>query len=189
VAGHGLAAIAMQAGVALVVLDERPEQARASIEAIRTASRAALDELRAVLATPPEVPDERIDDLVGRARAAGLPVDLRLGDLAGLPPEAGAVAYRVVREALTNVMRHAGVTTAEVSVDRDDDGLIVTVGDRGRGGAPGVGGTGVGGTGVGGTGLAGLRARAEAAGGTLTAGPRPGGGFAVTLRLPHGGAA
>ena len=117
VAGHGFAVIAMQAGVALVVLDEQPEQARASLEGIRAAATAALADLRQVL-------DERrpqvaldLPALVARARTAGLPVELT--DSAGdLPAAVGDIVYQVVRESLTNVIRHAGPTGAAVVVTR-----------------------------------------------------------------------
>jgi signal transduction histidine kinase len=186
VAGHGFAVIAMQAGVALVVLDEQPEQVRASLEAIRAASTAALDELRGVLRLdrPSEGGAwagsgiEGLAPLAERARAAGLPVDLHLGDTAGVRAEVGGVVYRVVREALTNVMRHAGPTRAEVTVGLEDGQLTATIADRGSG--PEADHTG--------QGLAGLRARVEAAGGSFAAGARDGGGFAVRVRFPSGGA-
>ena len=127
VAGHGFAAVAMQAGVALLVLEERPDQARHSLEAIRETSTTALTELRATLdafpppgeATPvagtPPIGEEiglgGLPALVDHVQAGGLPVDLQVDrtDLT-LPPEVDAVAYRVVQEALTNVLRHAGPT-------------------------------------------------------------------------------
>jgi signal transduction histidine kinase len=171
VAGHGFAVIAMQAGVALVVLDERPGQARESLTGIRAAAGEALAALRRVLDEPAPA-DEPADlpALVDRARAAGLPVTLELGPL---PPEVGGLVYRVVRESLTNVIRHAGPTEAVVTVVPDGGHLVVTVADRGSGPA-----------GEPGRGLAGLRERVEAVGGTFAAGPRDGGGFTVKARLP-----
>ncbi len=188
VAGHGFAVVAMQAGVALVVLDEQPEQVRASLEAIRVTSVRALRELRVVLdAVAPAHPDaspspgadgaRRLAALVDRARAAGLPVDLQAAD--GVPAELSGVVYAVVRESLTNVLRHAGETEAVVTVCRDGGQFVVTVTDRGRGGVPTDGGRG----------LSGMRDRVESAGGSLTAGPRDGGGFTVTARLPLPGGA
>ena len=203
VAGHGFAAVAMQAGVALLVLEERPDQARRSLEAIRETSTRALSELRATLDAfhPPgearpvvassavgaaPVADEvglgGLHALIDHVQAGGLPVDLEV-DRTGvtLPREVDAAAYRVVQEALTNVLRHAGPTRALVRVTREDDEVVVEVADRGRGtvqAAP-----------AGGRGLPGMRARVESAGGSLTAGPRDGGGFQVVARLPLTGGA
>lgn len=188
VAGHGFAVVAMQAAVALVVLDEQPEQVRASLQAIRATSVQALRDVRAVLDTvAPVHPDasptpgadrtDRLDALVDRARAAGLPVDLQAAQ--AIPAELSGVVHGVVRESLTNVLRHAGPTDAVVTVDRDGADLVVTVTDHGRGGAPADGGRG----------LPGMHDRVAAAGGTLTAGPREVGGFAVTARLPLPGGA
>jgi signal transduction histidine kinase len=173
VAGHGFAVIAMQAGVALVVLDEQPEQARESLTGIRAAAGEALAALRRVLDDPAPAAAEPADlpGLVERARAAGLPVRLEL--TGGLPPEVAGLVYRVVRESLTNVIRHAGPTEAVVTVEPDGGDLVVTVADRGRGPSDGSG-----------RGLAGLRDRVEAAGGTFAAGARDGGGFSVRARLP-----
>jgi signal transduction histidine kinase len=202
VAGHGFAAVAMQAGVALLVLEERPDQARQSLEAIRETSTTALTQLRATLdafhppgeATPvassaaetPRVGEEiglgGLPALVDHVQAGGLPVDLQVdrSDVT-LPPEVDAVAYRVVQEALTNVLRHAGPTRALVRVGWEDDEVVVQVADCGRGtvqGAP-----------AGGRGLPGMRARVEAAGGSLATGSHDGGGFQVVARLPLAGGA
>jgi signal transduction histidine kinase len=192
VAGHGLAAVAMQAGVALLVFDEQPKQAKESLEAIQSTSVQALNDLRMML----DAFDRRtgaepggtgavagqglgdLDALADRMRAAGLPVQLSLEDVA-VPEDVGQVAYRVVQEALTNVLRHAGPTTAEVRVHRDQGTLVVEVLDGGVGAAavrPGLG-------------LTGMRNRVVAVGGELTAEPRTGGGFRVCARLPIGGAA
>ena len=203
VAGHGFAAVAMQAGVALLVLEERPDQARRSLEAIRETSTRALSELRATLDAfhPPgearpvlaasaagaaPIADQvglgSLHALVDRVRAGGLPVDLQVERAeVTLPPEADAAAYRVVQEALTNVLRHAGPTRALVRVTRQGDEVVVEVADRGRGTAEA--------SPVGGRGLLGMRARVESAGGSLTAGPSDGGGFQVVARLPLAGGA
>jgi signal transduction histidine kinase len=201
VAGHGFAAVAMQAGVALLVLEERPDQARRSLEAIRETSTQALTELRGTLDAfhPPRearsvvvssatgAPADEIGlgglpALVDHVQAGGLPVDLQV-DRTGvtLPPEVDAVAYRVVQEALTNVLRHAGPTRALVRVTQEDDEVVVEVADRGRGTAQAAP--------DGGRGLPGMRARVESAGGSLAAGPRDGGGFQVVARLPLAGGA
>ncbi|MEV4512319.1 histidine kinase [Dactylosporangium sp. NPDC049525] len=175
VAGHGFAVIAMQAGVALVVLDEQPEQVRASLEGIRATAQAALGDLRQVLDERRPQPEGTADlaALVARARTAGLPVRLT-GGAGDLPPAAGDIVYQVVRESLTNVIRHAGPTEAVVDVAREPGAVLVTVTDRGVGSRA---------TGDG-RGLAGLRERVEAAGGAFEAAGLDGGGFQVRARLP-----
>ncbi|WP_431910112.1 sensor histidine kinase [Nonomuraea jabiensis] len=175
-AGHGLAAIAMQAGIALVTLDDDPEQARASLRAIRETSTTALAQLRAALdgIDPPGAPGADLAGLIDGVRAAGLPVDVEPADLA-VPAHLRAAVYGVVRESLTNVLRHAGPTRALVRVGGGPGEFVVEVADRG------VGRTGAGE----GRGLAGMRARVTEAGGHLAAGPREGGGFQVTARFPR----
>lgn len=185
--GHGLAVIAMQAGVALHVLDQDPASARRSLEAIRDTSRESLESLRAELArlTPvtgavaPRSPRNGLADLevlAERVRAGG--VQVRLDGVAGdVPPEVDAAAYVVVQEALTNVLRHAGATTADVRLGREDGTLEVTVTDDGRPSIP-AGETGAG------LGIPGMRSRVEALGGTLEAGPLPDRGFRVRAVLP-----
>jgi signal transduction histidine kinase len=187
VVGHGLAVIAMQAGVALHVLDREPEKARESLEAIRTMSRESLDGLRTELAQlragAGDAPERRplpgladLDLLVARIRAGGLDVRLDVGaDLADreLPVELGAAAYRIVQESLTNVLRHSDAEQASVTVRSRDGELVVSVTDRGRGGDPGSDGTGI----------RGMRERTAALGGTFEAGPTAD-GFRVVARLP-----
>jgi signal transduction histidine kinase len=174
VAGHGFALVAMHAGIALLVLDERPDQARASLEAIKAASDASLANLRGMLDAF-HGGTGTIRELVDDVRAAGLPVELTLADV-HLAGEAEAVAFRVVQESLTNVLRHAGPTTASVRVAADGGEVLVQVRDRGAGGTPAEG-----------RGLTGLHRRVEAVGGRFAAGPRDGGGFEVTAWLPAGG--
>jgi signal transduction histidine kinase len=182
--GHGLAVIAMQAGVALHVLDRDVAGARRSLEAIRDTSTEALDALRAELSqltgdAAQRAPRRTLDDLdalVDRVSAAGLRVT-RSTHLDGGPPlpgEAEATAYAVVQEALTNVLRHADATAVELRLDRDGDVLVVTVTDDGRGGPVQDEGMGI----------SGMRARIESRGGTLTVGPRAEGGFQVRAVLP-----
>jgi signal transduction histidine kinase len=187
VVGHGLAVIAMQAGVALHVLDREPEKARESLEAIRTMSRESLDGLRVELAQlragAGDAPERRphpgladLDLLVARIRAGGVDVRLDVGaDLTAgeLPTDVGAAAYRIVQESLTNVLRHAAAEQASVTVRSVDGDLMVAVSDRGRGGDPDGDGTGI----------RGMRERTEALGGTFEAGPTPD-GFRVVARLP-----
>ncbi|WP_433120286.1 sensor histidine kinase [Micromonospora sp. CA-246542] len=203
VAGHGLALVAMQAGTALLVFQEQPDQARRALEAIQSASARSLDELRRMLdvfhgSRDDEVPLESVDarlrdtqpslpaeptgefgligllELVEQVRAGGLPVelDLRLRD--ALPKEVDLVAYRLVQESLTNVLRHAGPARARVRVAVDDQ-LLVEVRDDGYGRKLGVLREG--------RGLSGMRRRVEALGGELEAhGDRD--GFRVRARLP-----
>ncbi|MFF5211419.1 sensor histidine kinase [Streptosporangium sp. NPDC000396] len=174
-AGHGLATIAMHAGVALLLLDERPEQARASLEAIRDTSVRALTQLRTALdVIDPGTPaEEDLPRLIDGVRAAGLPIDVEPAEPT-VPAHLQGTVYRVVRESLTNVLRHAGPTRALVRVANDPCEFVLEVADRGRGGS----GSGEG------RGLAGMRARVTAAGGDFSAGPREGGGFRVMARFP-----
>ena len=178
IAGHGFAVVAMQAGVALTVFDEQPAQARVSLEAIRSASEHALRELQATLdtlhasaSTARDVPD-----LVERVRAGGLPVALNVsGDPGALDERESATVYRLVQEALTNVLRHAGPTAAEVDVEYGAHEVSVAVRDRGAGGAAEPG-----------RGLRGLRQRVEELQGTFTARERPAGGYEVAATVPYG---
>jgi signal transduction histidine kinase len=177
IAGHGFAVVAMQAGVALTVFDEQPAQARVSLEAIRSASEHALHELQTTLdtlhagaSTARDVPD-----LVDRVRAGGLPVVLSVtGDPGALGERESATVYRLVQEALTNVLRHAGPTAAQVDVDYGAREVSVAVRDRGTGGAVGPG-----------RGLRGLRQRVEELQGTFTARERPTGGYEVAATIPN----
>jgi signal transduction histidine kinase len=159
------------------------------LEAIRATSRSSLDGLRAeldVLRTPQDGSAPRrpaaglsdVDVLVERVRAVGVDVEAQIDDGGSLPPEIDVAVYRILQEALTNVLRHSGGTMAQVRVYRENGQIVVRVIDDGPRQAdatlpPGAG-----------AGIPGMRARAEELGGTLDAGPRPGGGFAVTARLP-----
>ena len=187
VVGHGLAAINMQAGVALHVLDRRPEKARDALDAIRQTSKAALDDLRGTLAVfrqpdggerSPTPGLDQLDALVQRITEGGVPVDLEItGDPARLPAATDLAAYRIVQESLTNVVKHAGPTSASVRVHYGPDEVELEVTDEGRA-RPGaeVSSTGYG--------IPGMGERASAVGGTLETGPRAGGGFRVHARLP-----
>jgi signal transduction histidine kinase len=189
VLGHHLSLINVQAGVGLHLMDNRPEQAREALTAIKTASAEALREVRAVLgvlraadeAAPrqPALGLSRLDELTADA---GLPVHTKItGEVRDLPPEVDRAAYRIVQEALTNVRRHAGPgATASIGVDylpttlhlaiRNDGPQAPAADDAPAG--PG-----------GGTGIAGMRARAESLGGTVEAGPVDG-GYLVSVLLP-----
>jgi signal transduction histidine kinase len=188
VLGHSLSLINVQAGVALALMDRKPEQARTALTAIKQASKEALVEVQSVLDSLRQ-PDEEaprapapgignITELVRRAEAAGLSVEVEQAEqLPSLPANVGGAAYRIVQEALTNVVRHAGAATVSIRICQEDGDLVVVVDDDGAGG-PGSLAAG------GGSGIRGMRDRAAALGGQLTAGPRPGGGFRVRARLP-----
>jgi signal transduction histidine kinase len=181
--GHGLAVIAMQAGVALHVIDRDPDAARRSLEAIRDTSTEALEALRAELSTlagsAARTPRRGLADLGGlaeRVRATGLAVDVRRSG-PEVPPPVDEAAYAIVQEALTNVLRHAEARRVTVQIEAAE-ALCLTVTDDGRGptalGAePGEG-----------MGLRGIRERAETLGGRCSAGPGADGGFAVAVELP-----
>lgn len=188
VLAHNISLINVQAGVALHLIDERPEQARSALGAIKDASNEALGELRSVLDVlrhgneePPRSPTSglaHLDDLIAKTEAAGLRVDTRIeGESRPLPPGVDRAAYRIVQEALTNVTRHANGTSASVRIAYSQADLIVQIDDDGRG-------TTAGPLSNGGRGISGMRERVAALQGELEAGPRPGGGFRVRARLP-----
>jgi signal transduction histidine kinase len=192
VIGHNISLINVQAGVGLDLMDTQPEQARAALAAIRAVSKDALGELRTMLAglrqdheEAPRAPAPglgRLGELAEVTRTAGIPVTLQtVGEARSLPAAVDLAAYRIVQESLTNVARHAGRATATVRLVHGRDGLDIEVSDVG--GAPAASKS-VPGTG---TGITGMRERADALGGRLEAGPRPGGGFAVTAHLPFEG--
>ena len=165
-----------------------PASAAEAIQAIRGASKSGLRELRTILQVLRQVDGESpavpvpdlsaIAALVEATSAAGTPTTLQLVEPpVPLSPSAALAAYRIVQESLTNVVRHAGRVPATVSLRQDGGYLHVEVVNDG-GAAPAACGDGTG------TGLAGMRERAAALGGTLEAGPRSEGGFAVRARLP-----
>src|SRR5690242_14731343 len=188
VVAHGLAVINMQAGVALHVLERKPEQSRVALEAIKGASKAALDDLRVTLAVlrkegggsasrAPLAGLDQLAELTQEMAASGLPVRLTVtGPPRALPSAVDLAAYRIVQESLTNVMRHAGPAKAAVEVRYGEGAITVEVVDDGEGAPVPVNGSG--------HGIAGMRERAEALGGAVDAGPRPEGGFRVFATLP-----
>jgi len=191
VVAHAMVEINVQAGVAARLIDRDPEQARSALRHIKAASGDALTDLRATLgilrgtggAAPvePTVGVEDLDGLAAGLRAAGVTVELDVGALPAGASAVQAVVYRIVQEALTNVLRHARASSVRVRVARDGDAVAVEVRDDGSGtGAPGGAGQGV----------RGMRERAAAVGGAVECGPAAEGGWRVAARLPlHAGTA
>lgn len=186
VLAHSLSVVQVQTGVALHLMDEHPEQVRAALTAIKSASDDGMRELRSAVGalrregdapTTPLAPLPGLDDLPGLvagAQGAGLRVQVsRSGRRRPVPPAVSLVGYRVVQEALTNVVRHGDATRCDISIDTDDR-LLVQVEDDGSSAGPVAEGNG----------LRGMRERVTALGGTLRAGPLPGGGFGVRAELP-----
>jgi signal transduction histidine kinase len=186
VIAHSVSMIVVQAAAADDIFDERPDQARQALRSIEQAGRDAMRELRRLLSavrpgfeedsTEPQPGLDRLDELARSLRAGGLQVAVRReGSPAPLPAGLDLSAFRIVQEALTNTLRHARATRADVTLSYGPDALELDVLDDGR--APA-------GNGVGGHGLVGMRERAALLGGTLEAGPDAGGGYRVHARLP-----
>src|SRR5215467_12349682 len=192
VIAHTLSVIVIQAGAAADVFDTSPDQARQALGSIGAAGRAALAELRRVLAAVRPQPGEQdgwapppglagLGELLDRVRAAGLTVTARVdGAPVDLPAGLDLAAYRIVQEALTNTLKHARAQAAEVHLCYGPAGLVVEVTDDGRAPVPAGRQRGPGR----GRGLIGIGERAALHGGTCQAGPRPGGGFAVRVAFP-----
>jgi len=193
---HSIGIIAIQAGVGRRVINTQPAEARNALTAIEATSRETLAGLRQMLGVlrraerrpvpGPSDPAPGLADL-GRLAATTLDVGVRvelrwLGPRRALPADIDLSAFRIIQEAVTNVVRHAGTRQCQVIVDCRGEDLGIEVTDDGRGGEieDGRGGEIEGG----GYGIEGMRERACLLGGQLTAGPRPGGGFRVAARLP-----
>jgi signal transduction histidine kinase len=178
--GHSVSVMTIQAAAAGDAFDSRPAQVREALRAIETTGRETLSELRRLLAGDAAgfapIPGlERLDALVQRVRAAGLDVELTsAGALDAIPPSVDLSAYRIVQEALTNTLKHAHASTARVDVRATNGTLEIAVVDDGRGAGESAPGHGI----------IGMRERAVLFGGSLTAGPAPGGGFAVRAHIP-----
>ncbi|MFJ2178043.1 sensor histidine kinase [Streptomyces sp. NPDC087851] len=199
VVAHHIALVNVQAGVASHVMDKRPDQAKEALAHVREASRSALNELRATVGLlrqsgDPAAPTEpapglaQLDGLLDTFRNAGLPVEFAANGAVApgreLPAAVDLVAYRIIQEALTNVRKHAGGgAKAEASVVRVGPTVEITVLDNGTGPTT-AGDPQAADTHSGGHGLVGMRERVTALGGTLTAGPRYGGGFRIQAILP-----
>ncbi|MFI0718120.1 sensor histidine kinase [Streptomyces sp. NPDC021224] len=192
VVAHGLSLIVVQAQGAEAALDNRPGDTRAALQTIVATGRDALADMRRVLAALGEMEDAwhsppgltRLPSLLTRVRHAGTPVRLRIdGTPAALPSPVDLSAYRIVQEALTNVIKHAGAGAtadvvvsyghAEVAIEVSDDGLGISGDDRGTAG--------------GGNGLPGMHRRVKLLGGHLSAAPGDRGGFVVRAGLPIDG--
>jgi signal transduction histidine kinase len=187
---HSIGIIAIQAGVGSRVIDTQPSEARNSLTAIEATSRETLAGLRRTLgalrqAEPgpasegvpfgpvPGLAD--VDRLAATTLDAGVRVDVQSpGQRPQLPADIDLAAFRIIQEAVTNVVTHAGTDHCQVTIDHRDGELFIDIIDGGRGGT--VTGTGYG--------LVGMRERVGLLHGQLTAGPRPEGGFRVTARLP-----
>jgi signal transduction histidine kinase len=190
IVAHSIGIIAIQAGAGRRVFDARPAEARDALAAIEATSRETLSGLRRMvtglrLADPGPGPGQApmdpapglagIERLAAMTLEAGVKVDVDWrGSQEPLPADIDLSAFRIIQEAVTNVVRHAGTDQCRVSIDQQDGYLSIEVTDSGRGGS--VAGTGYG--------ITGMRERAALLGGGFSAGPRPGGGFRVAARLP-----
>jgi signal transduction histidine kinase len=188
VVAHAMVAINVQAGVAAHMIDRDPDQARSALRAIKDTSGEALTDLRATLGVLRD-PDSAapvgpggglrdLDELAAGLRAAGVRVTLHVDELQGVPAAVQAAGYRIVQEALTNVLRHARASAVRVDVTGEEAAVRIEIVDDGTGAGPSGDGDGAG------HGLRGMRERASALSGTLESGPLAGGGWRVLARLP-----
>ena len=192
VVSHAISVSVLQARGARRALDHDPALARQALDAIEQTNAAALGDMRRLLAvlrdTEPDglAAEERapqpslahLDQLVEHVRSSGVPVEVDVvGEERPLPPGVDLSAYRIVQEALTNVLRHAADARATVRIEYADDALTVAVTDDGIPGPLAQEGTG--------HGLIGIRERVSVIGGSVEAGPAPAGGFTVRARLPY----
>ncbi|WP_233625019.1 sensor histidine kinase [Actinoplanes sp. ATCC 53533] len=182
--GHAVSLMVVQAEAGPVVVRRDPERAIATFDSIADAGRDAMDQLRRTLDVlkeerEPRTPRLTVDDLpelVRQVAGAGLEVGYEVaGEPRRLPPDCGVAAYRITQEALTNVVKHAGASRADVRLSWQEESLVIEIQDDGRGAAAGPP--------SGGNGLTGIRERAAACGGAASAGPAAR-GFAVRAWLP-----
>jgi signal transduction histidine kinase len=192
VVAHAMVTINVQAGVGAYLLRDDPEQAHSALRTIKQVSGDALTDLRSMLGilrtgddatgspAPPVQRLSELGDLREGLAAAGVDLTVEVAPEArALPAWVDATGYRIVQEAMTNTLRHAGPTTARIRVRRTGGCVVIEVEDDGGTAAPGPlrdSGSG--------NGIRGMRERAAAAGGSLEAGPRPEGGWRVTASLP-----
>ena len=190
VVAHNLSIIVVQAGAERRALDGGRPETTEVLATIEETGRTAMAEMRRLLgmlrrsddelALAPQPSLAHLDSLVEQVREAGLPVDLRIeGEPRPLAPGVDLSAYRIVQEALTNALKHAGPASARVTVRYTDNELDIEIADDGAGAAPDDA--------AGGHGLVGMRERVALFGGNLAAGGRRGGGYAVRAQLPLGG--
>jgi signal transduction histidine kinase len=192
VVAHAISVVVLQSRGGRRLIDSEPDAARQAFDAIESTSSQALGEMRRLLgllraddddSLLPQPTLARVEDLAAELRASGLPVELSLeGEPGVLPPGVDVSAYRIVQEALTNALKHAGPTRARVRVAYEADSVLVEVTDDGAGANAPTNGSGPPGSGHG---LVGMRERVAIVGGELTAGPRPAGGYTVSARLPY----
>jgi len=186
VVAHAISVIVLQARGGRRMLAERPDETRGALDAIERAGEQALAEMRRLLgmlraaderaALAPQPGLDRLGELAAEVAAAGLPVEIRVeGAPVELPPGVDVSAYRIVQEALTNALKHAGPARATVVVRYGGDAVELEVVDDGAGTGPGGGS---------GHGLVGIRERVGVYGGELESGARPEGGFGLRVRLP-----
>lgn len=187
VVGHSLGVIVVQAGAERATLAPDQDATRDTLVTIEQTGRQALGEMRRLLdmlrrddeevALAPQPSLAHLEALLENVRAAGLPVELRVeGQEPPLPPGIDLSAYRIIQEALTNALKHAGPARARVTVRYAADALELEIADDGPGAAHARDGVG--------HGLAGMGERVALHGGTLRTGSRPGGGYGVSVRLP-----
>jgi signal transduction histidine kinase len=189
VISHTMSMIYVQASAAVHVISEQPQEAARALVTIKTASKEGLRELRAILNVLRQADETdlhhpapglgQLDVLVSAANAAGMATTVSIsGDPTPLPPTIDLAGYRIVQESLTNVLRHAGPTTVEISIGYRGDSLVIQVDDQGDGAAHENHSEGSR------AGIMGMRERAVTLGGSLEAGPRADGGFRVRTQLP-----
>ncbi|MFI6604692.1 sensor histidine kinase [Nonomuraea sp. NPDC050536] len=180
---HSIGVIAIQAGAAGLVLDTQPAGARKALNTIETTSRETLAGLRRMLVSLREAGEDPAHTVgleaverLAETTTAGTDLDVEVewrGERRPIPPEIDLAAFRIVQEAVTNVVKHSGARHCRVSVDYGQEELTVDIADDGRGSARGSG-----------FGISGMRERVALLDGLFSAGSEPGGGFRVTARLP-----
>jgi signal transduction histidine kinase len=192
VLGHTLATISVQAGVGIHLLQRRPGQAVAALTTIKQVSDQGLTDVKAILGVlradgdpgQPRTPRgglDQLDALLGPVRTAGVQPQLTVhGSARPLPAAVDLAAYRIIQEALTNVLRHARARTVELDLRYEPSQVVIRIRDDGTAASPGQAGT----NGQDGHGVSGMRERALALSGQFTAGPHPDGGFQVRCALP-----
>lgn len=191
VVAHSMSVIAVQAGMAEAAFDRRPDDAKRAVSNILATSKGSLAEIRRLLGVlrddPPKGPAsyspaptlKDLPELIASVEMNGVEVELRSSASTEAPAGIQLSAYRIVQEALTNVLEHSGATKATVAIDSSADGLEIEVVDNGNGPSTDPGSSG------GGFGLVGMGERVSTYGGRLDTGPGPGGGFRVRATIPY----